>query len=315
MVFYHSAVYYELRGFIDRYEFPTPFNTLVPFDIILGKDGKVSPKKFVEFDKVVSLFHKKIGGKLMLDCGAFSAYHRGFAIEVSEYIKFIKEYGNNFDEIVALDVIGDGVGTWQNYVAMQEAGIARAIPVFHIREPISFFERLAESTNYIGIGQPSGLRGKDIIGTYHNFLYEQNSDIRFKNNRMHGFGIGTPDFFQVYPWFSCDASNASVVARYGSVPLIRNKNGHFEYKSIPVSSRQKKDREHYSNLPEMYRHELDLLMNKFGNTIEDFDEDSVKTEGDALHNRILFGIRVFDMAIDWLNRGLMKEFRPSPSLF
>lgn len=66
--------------------------------------------------------------RLMLDSGAFSAFHIGEKIDLTEYCAFIEEWKPWLWEYVALDVVGDKAATMRNLTAMVARGL-KPMPV------------------------------------------------------------------------------------------------------------------------------------------------------------------------------------------
>ena len=318
MIFYHSALYQEIKDFIHYHKFARSFTQLIPFDVILGTDGKVNSKKFAEFERTVMACKENVpdGGYLMLDSGAFSAKSRGFSIDVQVYIDFIKRHYSWFDEVVALDVIGDAKTTWENYQRMQDAGVD-CFPVFHSRETQDDLDRLTGASEYVGFGRVATSAGENAIDVYHARLYDRSSELRYPNTRFHGFGIGAPILFQAYPWHSCDASTASCFARYGSVQFFKLRNGILNFWQMPVSGRMKKLPEHYVHLSDEKRRRVDATFAEYGFSIDDFDEEVLGEEqaGEGLHNRLMFNIYLMDVGIEEITEGRVQLLRPAPSLF
>ena len=67
-------------------------------DLIPGADLLVSYARMWDPD---------IGGRVFLDCGAFTAFNTGKPIALRDYIAFVQENGGQYHRIAALDVIGD----------------------------------------------------------------------------------------------------------------------------------------------------------------------------------------------------------------
>ena len=299
MILYHSAVtsYLEyMQEMVEGYS----FNILFPFDLLLSeKTGRVNQKSLHNWFKKLSDFKKVVGCKVFLDCGAFSAYQRGFTIDLLEYISFLHDYGGFFETITALDVINDSEVTWKNYYIMREAGLGRAIPVYHIGEPYSALVRLGSEVDYLGFSPPTRLHFQEFRPLCISSLYNNDGQFNYRDKKFHGFGIGDPQFFELYPWYSCDTTTPATQARYGKILIPKIENGIFDdWYLFFVSSVSKKRKDHYIHLRKPLQRYIDDLVGRFGFKISDFDEDQFSFGDDLkrteiIVRRTLFNIRMF----------------------
>ena len=128
------------------------------------------------------------------------------------------------------------------------------LPVFHNGEDISWFKRMIEKYEYIGI---SGL-GQDITKT----KFKHFGDACFKlicdsngtpRNKIHGFAMGTPEILAQYPWYSADQSTWTYMSRVGTLlvprPIIKNKqivgfDYTTKYYGLPITTRRRFEKRH-----------------------------------------------------------------------
>lgn len=152
------------------------------------------------------------GYPLFLDSGAFSAYSLGAEVRLDDYLGYCLEYGDLYEAIAALDVIGDWRASRANWEAMREAGVD-CIPTFHVRAPWDELERLAGETDYVALGV-AGMQGrrKKVMA----WLAKAFATIRDANPecRVHGFGLTSPDVMRCFPWYSVDSSAWLAARRY-----------------------------------------------------------------------------------------------------
>jgi len=94
----------------------------------------------------------------MLDSGAFTAWKSGIPVDLDAYINEVKTGGCTtvtgeffqWDQCVALDVIGDSEGSVKNAHYMREQGL-NVIPVFHYGEPWEILHEYCEHFPHVGL--------------------------------------------------------------------------------------------------------------------------------------------------------------------
>lgn len=302
---------YTLWGYVPRYldvygkEFN--FNLLIPFDFVQNPNGKIDKKRFKDFVAILEDYRTRFpDGKVLLDCGAFSAYRQGFEINLKMYIRFIKRYRDWFDQIVALDVIKNPSATWRNYAEMADAGVGDGlIVVFHITERDEHLCRLVESSEYVGFGLPLGASGSTAVKFYQGFLYGADGKPRWPKRNFHGFGIGSPLHMQLYDWFSIDSTVALQHARFGYISYLVLEGSELVVHKISITERQKKQRWNYFNLHPKAKLVIDAQMAKFGFTHKNFNEEYLpeKAKMHAAVNRLIFNIRAYEDAVERICSG------------
>lgn len=121
-----------------------------PLNILAAMPYARSYKQFVD----------KTGFKAratILDSGAFSAYASGAPTDIDALICEARTVAWN--EVVALDVIGDSAASRENALAMRAAGL-EVMPVFHYGEPWELLSEYCSKFHRVGIscrfGEPKG---------------------------------------------------------------------------------------------------------------------------------------------------------------
>lgn len=146
----------------------------------------------------------------MLDSGAFSAFTRGRPISEEDLIRFSLSHPE-FDEVVALDTIGDPEKTLQAAIRMERAGLS-PIPVFHIGEDFGYLTLYKERFRKVGLSWGFG---------------EKKSESRKWVERcfslawpclFHSFGRVDFDILTKLPFDSADASTPLVMMAFGHGP-------------------------------------------------------------------------------------------------
>lgn len=158
----------------------------------------------------------------MLDSGAFSAYNRGVPIDLDAYIALCLELratDTSLAEIIALDVIGDGVGSLRNARIMQERGV-EAMPVFHVGEDWGLLAEYCAGWSKVGL---SCRFGEPRSSSYR--FYDQ-CFARHWPHRFHSFGWVEEQMLLRFPFHSADASSWMLAPKafgnwqqWGHVPI------------------------------------------------------------------------------------------------
>lgn len=164
----------------------------------------------------------------MLDSGAFTAYHLGKEIDLDALIAEAKS--DRWDEVVALDVIGDAEASYENAVAMRDAGCC-AMPVFHIGEPWDLLEDYLRGWHRVGLSCRFGEPQKESLR-----FYEQ-CFARGWPHSFHSFGWVDRDALIRFPFASADAATWVVAAaRYRNMALPAR--GRVQQHHLPVGGEQ-----------------------------------------------------------------------------
>lgn len=231
----------------------------------------------------------KIGGKIFVDSGAFSAWTRGIIINVDEYIHWLNQRSDSIYLCGQVDVIpnskadvkGAAEKTWENYLYMRSKlnKPDSLLYTFHVSEPVSFLERALsyrDANNkpipYIALG---GMVGKSSI-TRRNFLNLAFNVIKKSSNptvKIHTFGMTDKQLLEEFPITSTDSTAWVMVAAMGGV---MTDNG-----VVLVTDGRAADSSHYIRFS-------DIALDKFKSDIEEFgftlDELSESRDKRAIHN-------------------------------
>lgn len=169
-----------------------------------------------------------LGIELYLDCGAFSAFQLGTKIKLEDYLWFIRRYGHIFREIAALDVIGNGPDSFENYVQMYNSGVKKCIPCWHHKDDKILIKKYLDYTDYIAIGNLVGsalnrrLRAR-TIRTGIDIIRQFNPDAK-----IHLYGVTTLLLLRMFGHEieSVDSSSWLSGSKYA---MVYNLNGTFDY--------------------------------------------------------------------------------------
>lgn len=170
--------------------------------------------------------NKKIN--LFLDSGAFSAWTQKTTIDIQEYILFIKKHEKVITIYANLDVIGDAEATWKNQQIMEKAGLS-PVPVYHMREPISYLEKYLKYP-YIALGGLVKAGNQLLIPWLDQIWQDYLTDEKgVPKTKVHGFGLTSLVLMLRYPWYSVDSTSWVVTGRVGSIYVPKFKAGKWIY--------------------------------------------------------------------------------------
>lgn len=238
---------------------------------------------------------RREGAKVFLDSGAFSAFHLGVKIDITEYCDYIKR---NIDilriddgDVMAsvLDGIGDPLLTYQNQIEMERQG-AKPLPCFHFGEDERYLEWYVKNYSYITIGGMVGRPTADLITwldrIWSKYMVDGSGKARLK---VHAFGITSVAVMERYPWHSVDSSSWIQAAAFGSIFTAK-------YGIIAVSSKSPSRHDqgrHITTLSEVERMHVENMLVEQG-----FDSARLAEvyESRAAYN--LFGYRQLNEMIN-----------------
>lgn len=146
--------------------------------------------------------------RIILDSGAFSAWTRGVTIEVEDFADFVHKHGP-WEAVVNLDVIGDPVGSFENWLKLRELG-CETLPVFHLDEPHEWLEAyLAEGADYVCLGNLKGGKGLSRKRRWLESIFPLLDGVK-----VHGLGVFEASLLKAFPFFSVDSSTWSMAAGF-----------------------------------------------------------------------------------------------------
>lgn len=151
---------------------------------------------------------------LMMDSGAYSAWRTGNPIDLVEYCDWLEEHQHRIGPYAALDEIDpdDPVNaarrSYENLEYMLGRGLC-PIPVFHIREPFEWLERiLATKVPYVGLSGTSLIGDqRGIFDWYSQAWGYMTTPEGLPTVYVHAFGEATPQALTAFPWKSADSAS------------------------------------------------------------------------------------------------------------
>lgn len=204
--------------------------------------------------------------QLMIDSGAYSAFTQKTTIDIGEYIEWVKRNEKHFEVYFNLDVLGDGSGSYTNWIYMRSCGLD-PVPVFHITEnerDIRFLKRYLKMTDYVAIGAIANMSTSKRMESLNRIWEEYLTDSKgIPIARVHGFGLTSITVMKTFPWWSVDSTSWVMFGRYGAILVPRTKNHEYIYNENPfivtVSDKSPKQREagkHFRTYPSNAREKI-----------------------------------------------------------
>lgn len=225
---------------------------------------------------------RRVGERIFMDSGAFSAYTKGATIDIHEYMNFVRRNYDIIDQVAILDAIGDPVKTWQNQKYMESNGI-RPLPCFHFGEDESYLTTYIDNYEYICLGgvalAGSGsrlIRWLDHL--WSKYLTNKDGTARIK---VHGFAITSRTIMGRYPWYSVDSSTWAQASIFGAIE-------HPTHGRIQISRESpslKIEGKHFMNFTSA---EQNILLQEFASAGFDYNELMCSQAVRCIYNVLAF---------------------------
>ena len=192
---------------------------------------------------------------IIMDSGAFSAWNAGSKIILDDYISYLKDYIDEIDYVVNLDVIPGVPGLkripieeversaakgYDNYNYMLSKGIPedKIIHVFHQNEDFKWLQRmLDDKMTYIGISPANDRTTKEKIMWLDRCMEYVCDDKGYPTVKFHGFAVTSLRLMLRYPWYSVDSSTWAMRAGRGEVMIPVKKDGKWDFSQPPLDFR------------------------------------------------------------------------------
>ncbi|PZG42014.1 hypothetical protein C1I98_20320 [Spongiactinospora gelatinilytica] len=153
------------------------------------------------------------------DSGAYSAYTQGVKIGLEEYAGWVRRWQPDLAWCASLDVLGDPQGTWRNWQALRDAGLA-TVPTLHVGTPERWLHVYGEQgVDFVGLG--GGLTTGDTAGIRWAARLLAHGRRHLPAMRFHGWGISSRAVLDNLPLYSADSSGTLGVGyRFGQLRLF-----------------------------------------------------------------------------------------------
>ena len=264
-------------------------------EILLNKKPRIpSVQKIADHKKQQNDFnastHKLTDYRVYVDSGAHTLYNNNvlkkqgyndaikkgqdpFAFYDSQsfkdylegYIEFLHLHKHCLEFYVTLDVIKNPQRTWDVLKYMESCGL-HPMPVYHYGEDISWYKKMIDNYEYVGIGglgqEISKTRFFPFADKLFKMICNEDGTPRLKT---HGFAVTSLEVLKQYPWHTTDSSTWTTLSRSGTVFIPKlNRQKAYDFLGIPVSvavtEQRLKSKTHFNNLtPSVQKHILDYL--------------------------------------------------------
>ncbi len=142
----------------------------------------------------------------MLDSGAYSAWSAGKEINMDELCQ--EALNPCWDEVVALDVIGDAEASLKNSLEMKARGLT-VMPVFHFGDPWEILQEYKDKFDRIGIASGHGAPRADRM------KWTAQCFARAYPAKFHSFGWVWKRVLMEFPFVTADSSSWAAGTRFG----------------------------------------------------------------------------------------------------
>lgn len=147
------------------------------------------------------------GYRRMLDSGAYTAWTQKRQVDIEALSKEARE--GKWDEVIALDAIGDHEASMKNADAMKAAGLD-VIPVFHYGEPFELLQHYRANFHKVGIGGMGVTKDRNEKRRFVEECFARAWPCKF-----HLFGWVQEDILMQFPFHSADSSGWNGAERFG----------------------------------------------------------------------------------------------------
>jgi len=219
--------------------------------LLCFEDGKQTEDHLLNYPKFPPMF-------VLLDSGAFSAWTKGKAINLDDYVDCIIRHRGVVCHAANLDVIPGRQGQkqisayenrraasegWMNYRYIlarlrwlgHEDLCSRIMPIHHQGESIDILKTMIdEGCQYVGISPSNDARTKQRM----KYLDEVFTYLSSQPTRIltHGYAVTSETLMDSYPWFTVDSITWIYIAGFG---MVKTPMGAFSFSEDPRSLKSK----------------------------------------------------------------------------
>ena len=153
---------------------------------------------------------------LALDSGAYSVktgVAKASKVNRETYAEVVKKIGDRFTIRFNFDVIGDGPGSYRNWIWFREQGLD-VIPVYHLGSDEKYLRKYIRQADYIAIGAGK-MRSKTLLKALE-WLWTK-SALAGAKVKVHGLAMTSFDSIARFPWTSIDSTSAIMQGAHGAI--------------------------------------------------------------------------------------------------
>ena len=147
--------------------------------------------------------------ELLIDSGAFTAFTKGKAVDITEYEKYLDKVVDKYPSTTyfMLDVIGNPEQTYANYLRMVKDGFS-PIPIVTPGAPDAHADHFYQESKVVGLGGLTSLRNS--VGYVHKFLQ------KYPPKKTHLLGFTDRDIILHHKPRQCDSVSWCSAQRFGN---------------------------------------------------------------------------------------------------
>ncbi|MCA1570151.1 MAG: hypothetical protein LC798_07485 [Chloroflexi bacterium] len=168
------------------------------------------------------------------DSGAFSVATQGDTVDLDDYAAWLGQWGEWFDIVCTLDVIGDADATARNTARLADLGFP-TMPVFHAGEAWSYLDDAmaqARDTSRGLVGLGGMVPWSASTARLRRWLLSCWSVAQPRGVRFHALGLTSWRLLPLIPLYSADSSTWAAYKRFGYLALWDPRTGQIAQISI-----------------------------------------------------------------------------------
>ena len=234
-------------------------------DILYSRNAKNVLSSFYWDKKEDLKTIKEKGFNIFLDSGGYSARKQGVNINVQEYGNYLQKNKDYIFTAANLDVM-DLEQALENQKYLEQ--IYPVLPVYHYSEYAEKNEQLlkdfCDKYSYIAIGGIAGMNpDKRLLKNFLNYCFR--TITKYKNKKVHGFGMTSLNLLKEYPFYSVDSTAWLVGGKFGTI---------LKWKEMKMENNI-----HYSDKEQMINENIPIeLINDYKNRLANNTEELLKME-------------------------------------
>jgi hypothetical protein len=153
---------------------------------------------------------------LALDSGAYSVktgVAKASKCNRETYAEVVKKIGDRFTIRFNFDVIGDGPGSYANWLWFKNQGLD-VIPVYHLGSDEKYLHKYMRQADYIAIGA-GRMRSKTLLKALEWLWFK--SALAGSKVKVHGLAMTSFESIARFPWTSIDSTSAIMQGAHGAI--------------------------------------------------------------------------------------------------
>lgn len=221
---------------------------------------------------------------------------------IANYVDYVKPRRKDWDWYVTFDYTHDPQICWDMQESLEKKGI-HPIPVYHSGQDTEWFKRYCNAGyKLIGIGGTVQRRGYAQT----RMVLDRIFDIaeRYKDVKLHAFGITSLTLMLGYPWYSVDSASWVKVAAYGSFLHVDKERGLVA--EMHVTQKNATGKTKVAHMPKELRREVEKEVESNGFKLKDLQTDSFQ--------RCLYNVKVYTTQLHLLKEIIQSGTRRWHSL-